>query len=335
MQFFYNDMDSKKWDKARRLLDREDYQRLLQFLYMNRDNRIILRDIQQEFGINAVVQKELDRIVDLGIILRQDRSYSFHVPIIEKEQLAELTKKINYWLRESEQLEILMQLQSKRKELDEASSFHFSNPLFIYLITSSYERKTEKEPFVIANANNEKIHLPKDLSFCYQMGTETFSFESIGEERSWAKYFHNRVRELPIEDPMDERIFEKIGDVEAIFFLDMLGKKIMQIQLKKDFKEHRYNLWTDVLIETEEIKSTENGYAYQLPIYRRSEIKNLQDKAVFFESEHLYEKLIKKVQQTFSEERLAEVILKPLLLENLMGRENQKESVKWLVLEKE
>lgn len=328
-------MDSKKWDKARRLLDREDYQRLLQFLYMNRDNRIILRDIQQKFGINAVVQKELDRIVDLGIILRQDRAYSFHVPIIEKEQLTELTKKINYWLRESEQLEILMQMQSKRKELDEASSFNFSNPLFIYLLTSSYERKTEKEPFVIANANNEKIHLPKDLSFCYQMGTETFSFESIGEERSWAKYFHDRVRELPIEDPMDERIFEKIGDVEAIFFLDMLGKKIMQIQLKEDFKERRYNLWTDVLIETEEIKSTENGYAYQLPIYRRSEIKNLQDKAVFFESEHLYEKLIKKVQQTFSEERLAEVILKPLLLENLMGRENQKESVKWLVLEKE
>lgn len=328
-------MDSKKWDKARRLLDRDDYQRLLQFLYMNRDNRIILRDIQQEFGINAVVQKELDRIVDLGIILRQDRSYSFHVPIIEKEQLTELTKKINYWLRESEQLEILMQMQSKRKELDEASSFNFSNPLFIYLLTSSYERKTEKEPFVIANANNEKIHLPKDLSFCYQMGTETFSFESIGEERSWAKYFHDRVRELPIEDPMDERIFEKIGDVEAIFFLDMLGKKIMQIQLKEDFKERRYNLWTDVLIETEEIKSTENGYAYQLPIYRRSEIKKLQDKVVFFESEHLYEKLIKKVQQTFSEERLAEVILKPLLLENLMGRENQKESVKWLVLEKE
>lgn len=328
-------MDSKKWDKARRLLDRDDYQQLLQFLYMNRDNRIILRDIQQEFGINAVVQKELDRIVDLGIILRQDRAYAFHVPIIEKEQLTELTKKINYWLRESEQLEILMQMQSKRKELDEASSFNFSNPLFIYLLTSSYERKTEKEPFVIVNANNEKIHLPKDLSFCYQMGTETFSFESIGEERSWAKYFHDRVRELPIEDPMDERIFEKIGDVEAIFFLDMLGKKIMQIQLKKDFKERRYNLWTDVLIETEEIKSTENGYAYQLPIYRRSEIKNLQDKAVFFESEHLYEKLIKKVQQTFSEERLAEVILKPLLLENLMGRENQKESVKWLVLEKE
>lgn len=328
-------MDSKKWDKARRLLDREDYQRLLQFLYMNRDNRIILRDIQQEFGINAVVQKELDRIVDLGIILRKDRAYAFHVPIIEKEQLTELTKKINYWLRESEQLEILMQLQSKRKELDEASSFNFSNPLFIYLLTSSYERKTEKEPFVIANANNEKIHLPKDLSFCYQMGTETFSFESIGEERSWAKYFHNRVRELSIEDSMDERIFEKIGDVEAIFFLDMLGKKIMQIQLKEDFKERRYNLWTDVLIETEEIKSTENGYAYQLPIYRRSEIKNLQDKAVFFESEHLYEKLIKKVQQTFSEERLAGVILKPLLLENLMGRENQKESVKWLVLEKE
>lgn len=335
MYFFYNDIDSKKWEKGSRLLEREDYQRFLQFLYKKKDERVILRDIQQLFGEDAASQRELDMLVDLGVILRKDRSYFFAVPMVTHESVMLLKQELQKWLLEPEQQEIVNQLQLYREMLDQEFSQFFSGELFSFLLIRQADSKREKIPFVLAKEPQESVDLTKDLEICYQMNTDTFCFESIGMTFSWAKYFRDRIHRFALEKEEEQQIFEKIGDVNAFFFLDTLGKKIVQIKMRQGFKERRYHLWTDVLIQTGEVEETEAGLLYQLPVYSRKELRTLQEKQTFYDSEHLYEVLMTSAEQSFEKEPLVPIILQSLLLENLSSCTNQKGSSKWLVLEKE
>lgn len=335
MQFFYSDMDSKKWAKGRRLIEREDYQRLLQFLYEKSGERVILRDIQKVFGQEAVVQRELDMLVDLGIILRKDRTYSFAVPLLNAKEFEQMKEEVASWLAKSEQMAVLKQLEENRRKLDRHFSDYFSAALFSYLLMTAAVSKEERPSFVLANVENDSICLPKDLAFCYQMKTNVYAFESIGEAPSWAKYFHERVREMPMEHPIDQQIFTKIGDVESTFFLDRLGKKIMQIQMHEGYRERRYHLWTDVLLETGDVKEIEGVLQSQLPIYKRTEMIKIQEAAAFCQSVHLYVNMVQKAINDFAEKDLVVFILKTRLLESLVNGESKKGSLKWLVLEQE
>lgn len=219
-----------KDQKLQQLLKRQEIQQMLTY-FEQLEEPVILRELRKQFPNQKHLDKDLEQLIECGIISRNERRYQFALPILTEYKTTALAERISQTLSsELSPEEGLMVIAEKywHDELEEVVAVDFSLPTL---------NKIENEQFSLVTINRG----------------ETL-FETL------PNYFANSDR--PLEFP---KLSALLGDVQPQFFMDQIGLILERILAGK--KPRRSSIFLDSLMQTQVISETG---LLQLPIYSQN-----------------------------------------------------------------
>jgi hypothetical protein len=238
-------------EKARvlyKLTQNELFSPLVEYLAENKEKRVILRELKQQFP-QKKFEHFLDQLIEHGLIIRHERAYELGFPVFGKAYQEEHAEEIN------RAAEILL-------EQLEAVSPMMQQQLIAETIWAW--RFTENEYFYGQTAGNTAEK--------YEAGNEKYRFISDDQQDkvSLAVYFAHQREQLPL--PERFRKLEKlIGDVDEEYYFNQ-AEVIIEKVLAGKYKKRRPSIFHDSLIEAGVIEQKEEVYSLMYPLIQEQEV---------------------------------------------------------------
>jgi len=244
--------------KIQLFLKRTESQELLNY-FEKLQEPVILREIRKKFPYHKHLDKDIDFLIDNGIITRQDRRYYFSLPVIKDYPTTEIVEKVIQEADEKYSIDELLVWLGEILRVDE-----FSDILAIDFIFPTFNR-LENDNFQLVTINRAG-KLPETL----------------------ANYFVN------IDQPkLFPNLAPLIGDVNQEFFSNQLDLIFDRVMASKP--PRRDSIFVDSLLTTQMITS-DPEWQLVIPFYTKSISydfdRELDSRTRFFFVRQLAERLL-------------------------------------------
>ncbi|WP_379946766.1 DUF1803 domain-containing protein [Enterococcus devriesei] len=219
-----------KDQKLQQLLKRQEIQQLLAY-FETLEAPVILRELRKQFLNQKHLDKDLEQLIEHGIIARNERRYQLALPILTEYPTTALAERITQRLSQDlspEQVLMLIAEEYWHDELEKVVAVDFSLPTL---------NRMENDQFSLVTINQGEA-LPETLP----------------------NYFANSERPLEFS-----KLSALLGDVQPQFFMDQIGLILERVIAGKT--PRRSSIFLDSLNQTQVI--SENGQL-QLPIYSQN-----------------------------------------------------------------
>lgn len=213
--------------------------------YLLNNESIILRDLKKQFADESLFDKKLEKLIDAGIVVRQNRRYTFGGKILtDHYELPEVVKEVSLTPR------LLMQLAMRMKKIAESD---------FYLLNS------------------------EQVGWFQTFQTPYFSWHILynhPEQTNIATYFNACATQNHLEN--HRQMYALLGDIDVNYYLDQI--EVLIEKIKKGRRRIRHSIFVESAEQFGLIEKSEERLMIRSDVLIEKDISLDEEKDILFTS---------------------------------------------------